>query len=416
MKEGGPRGERWRLTMQRIWPRAWVASACAAAVTMSVVVPMSGVGVAAPVPPSTPIDRVAIITANLLEGFSGADVSDLSEMDVFVDRVLEVVSRVPDVLLLQEVNSRSARYVAAEFSRRVGQSYAVITDAGDKAYRETDSRVIKRDTAIVINTESMSKAGRSGYIVTRYDPGGNAKVEYKYNARGIVSEVGGTLKLALVSIHVPGGGITRTAKVLATRLDNAYPSTAPEQFEILGGDFNQVGIEYVSYGQVETHPFWDALTKQFDYVDSVYNVLIGKGVDYVFVRGGVWGAGIDSAYDDRTPKSSPNFYSDHKFRWAIVGPDHEDPLTPANPAVNARGTGEARIKVTWEASTDNAGIAAYDVFRSIDGSNFSKHGETTNLTYYDESVQAGKKYWYYVQARDFSNNRSAPSAVVDATA
>lgn len=399
--------------MERVLARAGVATALAVlAVTMSFVVTMSGVGAAAPVPPSTPIDRVAIITANLLEGFSGADVRDLSEMDVFVDRVLDVVNRVPDVLLLQEVNSRSARYVAAEFSRRVGQSYAVIADAGDKAYRETDTRITKRDTAIVINTESMSKAGRSGYIVTRYDPGGNAKVEYKYNARGIVSEVGGTLKLALVSIHVPGGGITRRAKVLAAKLDKAYPSTAPEQFEILGGDFNQVGIEYVSYGQVETHPFWDALTKQFDYADSVYNVLIGKGVDYVFVRGGVWGAGIDSAYDDRTPKSSPNFYSDHKFRWAIVGPDDEVPSTPGNVQIAARGTGAARMKVTWEASTDNAGIATYDVYRSTDGNAFSKHGETSNLTYYDESVTRGKAYWYYVVVRDFSNNRSAPTTPV----
>ena len=393
--------------MERMLSRATVAT-----VLTALAVATSGAGAAARVPRSTPIDRVAIITANLLEGFSEADVRDLSEMDVFVERVLNVVDRVPDVLLLQEVNSRSARYVAAEFSRRVGQSYAVITDAGDKAFRETDSRITKRDTAIVINTRSMSKAGRSGYIVTRYDRGGNAKVEYKYNARAIVSEVGGTLKLALASIHVPGANITRTSKVLATRLDNAYPSTAPEQFEVLGGDLNQLGITYVSYGQVETHPFWDALTKRFDYVDSVYNVVSGKGVDYVFVRGGVWGAGIDSGYDPGTPKSSPSFYSDHRFRWAIVGPDDRVPSTPGNVQLAARRTGSARMKVMWEASNDNAGIAAYDVYRSTDGSAFSKHGATSNLMYYDESVTRGQAYWYYIVARDFSNNRSAPTAAV----
>lgn len=392
--------------MERWFGRAAVA------VVVAALAATTGVGAAAPVPPSTPIDRVAIITANLLEGFSGADVQDLSEMDVFVDRVLDVVRRVPDVLLLQEVNSRSAHYVAAEFSRRVGENYAVITDAGDKAYRETDARITKRDTAIVINTQSMSKSGRSGYIVTRYDPGGNAKVEYKYNARAIVAEDGGALKLALVSIHVPGGDITRTSKVLATKLDNAYPSSAPEQFEILGGDFNQVGVDYISYGQVETHPFWDALTKRFDYMDSVYNVLVGKGVDYVFVRGGVWGAGIDSDYNPKMSKSSPEFYSDHRFHWAIVGPDDENPSTPADVQVMTRRTGSARMKLTWEASSDNAGIAAYDVYRSTDGNAFSKHGLTYNVTYYDESVTRGKAYWYYVVARDFSNNRSAPTAVV----
>ncbi len=371
---------------------------------------------AAPLPPASPTDRVAIVTANLLEGFSAADVRDPSDMDVFVKRVLNLVRYLPDVLLLQEVNSRSARYVAAEFTRRTNQTYAVIADAGDKAYRETDTRTTKRDTAIVINTELMSTAGRSGYIITQTDRGGNSKIEYKYNARSLVSETGGTLRLGLASIHVPPNNITRTSTALATKLDKAYPSAAPEQFEVLGGDFNQVGVEYLSYGQVKTHPFWDNLTKRFDYVDSIYNVRVGKGVDYVFVRGGVWGAGIDSNYDDRTSESSPSFYSDHKFRWAIVGPDEEIPTTPANVVANARQTGEARMKITWDASSDNAGIASYDVFRSVDGDTFSMHGTTQNLTYYDETVRSGKRYWYYVRARDFSDNRSTPTAVVSDTA
>lgn len=367
---------------------------------------------AAPVPPISPADRVVIVAANLLEGFSRTDVQDLSEMDVFVDRVLDKISHRPDVLLMQEVNSRSARYVAAELTRRTGQSYEVIADAGDKAYRETDTRITKRDTAIAINTETMSKTGSVGYIVTRYDRGGNARVEYKYNARALVGEDAGTMKLALASIHVPPAGITKTSKVLANKLDKAYPSSAPEQFEVLGGDFNQVGIDYLSYGQVETHAFWRALTGPFDYVDSIYNVVVGKGVDYVFVRGGVWGAGIDSSYDPTMSKSSPDFYSDHRFRWAIVGPDEEDPSVPANVSLAARRTDSARMKVSWGASNDNAGIAAYDVFRSTDGDTFRKHGTTQNLNYYDETVTRGTKYWYYVVARDFSDNTSARTETV----
>jgi hypothetical protein len=366
---------------------------------------------AAPLPDSSPAGRAAIVTANLLEAFSPKDVRDPRDMDVFVDRVLDLVPYLPDVLLLQEVNSKSAHYVAAELTRRTGQTYKVIADAADKAYRETDTRITKRDTAIVINTVSMSKSGRSGYIVTRYDRGGNARIEYKYNARSLVSEDDGTLSLALASVHTPPAGVTRTAKTLATKLDKAYPSTASEQFEILGGDFNQVGIEYLSYGQVKTHPFWDALTGR-GYVDSVYNVLVGKGVDYVFVRGGVWDAGIDSAYDPTMPKSSPSFYSDHRFRWAIVGPDDEIPSTPDNADVRARGTGGARVKVSWLASSDNAGIAAYDIYRSTDGTTFSKHGTTQNLNYYDETVTRGETYWYYVVARDFSDNSSAPTEVM----
>ncbi|HWC14577.1 MAG TPA: fibronectin type III domain-containing protein [Actinomycetota bacterium] len=363
-------------------------------------------------PPVSPVDRVVIVTANLLEGFDPADLRNMGEMDVFADRVLNVIGWRPDVLLLQEVNSKSSRYVANSFSRKTGQTYAVVADAGDKAYRETDTRVIKRDMSIVINTATMSKAGTSGYIVTKYARPGS-KVEYKYNARALVSEDRGTLRLGMVSTHVPGANITKTSQVMATKLDNAYPSTSASQFEILGGDFNQVGLNYVDYGQVKTHPFWDALTKTFGYVDSGYNVYESKFVDYVFVRGGVWGAGVDAAYNPKTARGTKGFYSDHQFRWAVVGPDEVLPATPGNVSIYARRTDSARVKVTWSQATDNAGIAAYDLYRSTNGSDFSKVGTTDNLTYYDSNVTRGTHYWYRVVARDWSNNRSPASVIVD---
>jgi hypothetical protein len=70
------------------------------------------------------------------------------------------------------------------------------------------------------------------------------------------------------------------------------------------------------------------------------------------------------------------------------------------------------MKVSWSAATDAAGIASYDVFRSTDGTTFSKHGTTENLVYYDQTVRRGTEYWYYVVARDYSNNRSAPTATL----
>jgi fibronectin type 3 domain-containing protein len=70
------------------------------------------------------------------------------------------------------------------------------------------------------------------------------------------------------------------------------------------------------------------------------------------------------------------------------------------------------VKVSWLASSDNAGIAAYDVYRSTYGTTFSKHGTTQNLNYYDETVTRGETYWYYVVARDFSDNSSAPTEVM----
>ena len=364
-------------------------------------------------PPVSPTDRIVIVTANLLEGFDPADLRNMSEMGVFADRVLNIVPMRPDVLLLQEVNSKSSHYVAQVFSRKTGQPYAVIADAGDKAYRETSTRIIKRDMSIVINTATMSEESTSGYIITKYRRPGASKVEIKYNARALASEDKGNLRVAMVSTHVPGANITKTSQVMANGLENAYSSPAPNQFEVLGGDFNQVGLNYVDYGQIKTHPFWDALTKTFGYVDSGYNVYESKFVDYVFVRGGVWGAGVDSNYNPKTARGTKGFYSDHQFRWAVVGPDDEAPTAPGNISINARRDGSARMKIEWSVSTDNAGIADYDLYRSTNGTDFRKIGMTGNLVYYDSTVTSGTRYWYRVVARDWSNNPSPASETVD---
>jgi endonuclease/exonuclease/phosphatase family metal-dependent hydrolase len=356
----------------------------------------------------SPKNRLMIVTANVQEGFNQADLRNMSEMKVFAKRVLNLVRYRPDVVLLQEVNSKSAHYIAKQFSTRTGQHYSVVADAGVKAFRETPKKVIKADTAILINTKTMAKTGPSGFIVTRYNRPGS-KVELKHNARAIVSERGSNISLALVSVHVPGGHIAKRSKRLAKKLHKAYPSSRPLQFEVLGGDFNKVGPHYVSYGHVSTAHFWDVLTKGFHYVDSSYNVMEAKSSDYIFVRGGLWDAGFDKGYNTHQSQTSSTFYSDHQFRWAIVGPDGQPPTIPSGLSETSRASGTPRMTVTWNASSDKAGIADYDVYRSTDGTNFNKVGATQNLVYYDSQVDRSNQYWYRIVARDFSNDRSAPS-------
>jgi endonuclease/exonuclease/phosphatase family metal-dependent hydrolase len=384
--------------------------ACLSVTSLAVVVSAVGLqsSAAAP-PPVSPKGRVTVITANLQEGFNTRDLQNMSELKVFATRVLHVVHSRPDVLLLQEVNSKSAHRVARLFTRKTGQKYAVVADAGDKAFRETPTKVIKSDTAIVINTGTMAKAGGSGYIVTRYKRPGSPKPEYKRNARALVSERGGTISLAMATIHVPGYRIGRRSKRIARRLQHAYPSSSRHQLEVLGGDFNQVGTHYLSYGHMATDHFWDLLTKGFHYVDSGYNVLESRSSDYVFVRRGVRGAGVDRSYDPIASRGTSSFYSDHKFRWAVVGPDRHRPTTPSGLQSTARNSGTARVKVTWNPSGDNVGIATYDVYRSTDGATFHKVAATKNPTYYDSAVQRNNPYWYRIVARDYSNNRSTRS-------
>src|SRR3972149_2222495 len=59
----------------------------------------------------TPDDRVLIVTTNLQEAYGDSDVGNLRDMRNYVDRLLKLVPNNPDVLNLQEITVKGARFV-----------------------------------------------------------------------------------------------------------------------------------------------------------------------------------------------------------------------------------------------------------------------------------------------------------------
>jgi chitodextrinase len=92
------------------------------------------------------------------------------------------------------------------------------------------------------------------------------------------------------------------------------------------------------------------------------------------------------------------------------GPDGSAPTTPGN--VQAIALGAQQIRVTWSASTDDAGVAVYRIFR-----NGSEVGTVDGATtaFVDSGLAAGTQYAYGVEAVDAAGNASATSAPVTAT-
>ncbi|MCC6792667.1 MAG: DNRLRE domain-containing protein, partial [Thermomicrobiales bacterium] len=68
------------------------------------------------------------------------------------------------------------------------------------------------------------------------------------------------------------------------------------------------------------------------------------------------------------------------------------------------------ISLRWDAAADNVGVTGYDIFR--DGKHLSSVAGTS---FTDSSVGPSQRYGYQVRARDAAGNRSALSAVVNAT-
>ena len=102
-------------------------------------------------------------------------------------------------------------------------------------------------------------------------------------------------------------------------------------------------------------------------------------------------------------------FDDAAFGTARLGPVVDGaPSVPTG--LTATATSAFSVGLNWTASTDDVGIAGYDVFR--DGTLAGSVGNATS--YSDTSVLASSTYSYSVRARDTSNNLSALSAPASA--
>ncbi len=89
-----------------------------------------------------------------------------------------------------------------------------------------------------------------------------------------------------------------------------------------------------------------------------------------------------------------------------AAPDTTAPSTPTNLAGSAISA--TQINLTWTASTDNIGVAGYDVYRGG-----SKVATVTTTSFGDAGLTAGTAYSYYVIAKDAAGNPSPQSATIN---
>jgi fibronectin type 3 domain-containing protein len=115
--------------------------------------------------------------------------------------------------------------------------------------------------------------------------------------------------------------------------------------------------------------------------------------------------------DTQSGRTYDVLYDNAAFGASRLGPaaDSTPPTAPAGLAVTVAGPFEADL--TWSASTDDVGVAGYDVYR--DGSLIASPGNV--LAYADTSTTAGSSHTYTVDATDASGNHSLPSTAVTVT-
>ncbi|MGX1246242.1 mannan endo-1,4-beta-mannosidase [Streptomyces pseudovenezuelae] len=92
--------------------------------------------------------------------------------------------------------------------------------------------------------------------------------------------------------------------------------------------------------------------------------------------------------------------------------DTQAPTAPGTPTASAVTATSAQL--SWTASSDNVGVAGYDVVR-VSGSTETKVASSTTSSVTVAGLTAGTAYSFAVYARDAAGNRSARSATVSVT-
>ncbi|MBA7588609.1 hypothetical protein ES708_30673 [subsurface metagenome] len=101
-------------------------------------------------------------------------------------------------------------------------------------------------------------------------------------------------------------------------------------------------------------------------------------------------------------------YTLHITESGTSGPDQAPPSVPQN--LQAINTGENKVNISWDASTDNVGVTGYNVFKN--GTLYSKVTGTTALVM---GLTSGTDYNFHVQAFDGAGNTSGNSNTIYVT-
>ncbi|MDP5275743.1 fibronectin type III domain-containing protein [Chengkuizengella axinellae] len=93
--------------------------------------------------------------------------------------------------------------------------------------------------------------------------------------------------------------------------------------------------------------------------------------------------------------------------------DEEAPSTPSN--LTSTGSTSATVDLDWDASTDNRGVAGYDIYQVGNGNTSVLIGTTTSTNYTVMNLSADTAYTFEVTAKDAAGNESAASNRVTVT-
>lgn len=298
--------------------------------------------------PRTLAGQVLVVHANLQDSVRAADAADTTDLDNFAERLAAKLPAAPDALVLNEILGPGARRLASSLSKATGYRYRAEV-SGERTAFQPDGSV--RETAIILNSDTMTAARPAGY----------ERVQDEDQAYTGAARRDGSLRVPLLAVHPGADPATATPAFTALAAAKFPQVPGQAQVTVLGGDFRNARCAVPTADQAigcAPQAFWADLTGAKAYSDALFDKSDTQSRNhsgYVFSRGDVLAAGLDTAYDadlpDRAackaafdagqPRSAPGecrtaYYADAPFGWALLAPGRpvQQTVTPARIALD----------------------------------------------------------------------------------
>ncbi len=225
--------------------------------------------------------------------------------------------------------------------------------------------MVGTSTTTSYSDKKLTDATTYTYAVSAFDPAGNISPK---------SSTASATTLDTTPPTVPTG-LTASPTSSGTQVDLSWTAST-DSLGVTGYNIYRDG------GQVGTSP-------TTSYSDT--NLTDGTSYEYTV-----------SAYD-AAGNTSPDSTS-----VSVTTPDTEAPSVPTG--LSATAVSGTQVNLSWTASSDNVGVAGYDIYRGA-----AIVGTSPTTSYSDTNLTALTSYQYTVSAYDAAGNSSAPSAVFDVT-
>jgi chitodextrinase len=136
--------------------------------------------------------------------------------------------------------------------------------------------------------------------------------------------------------------------------------------------------------------------------------LVGTASTTAYTDGALTGGTTYSYYVKAYDAAGNVSYASSSVSVSTPKGDTTAPSTPSS--LTASATDATHVKLSWAASTDNVGVAGYQVYRGG-----TLVGTTSTAGYTDGAVTSGTSYSYSVKAYDAAGNVSSASSTVSVT-